>query len=47
MILDMQGAYNLIYIKEGKEWKTAFRTCYKFYKYLIILFGLINVLAIY
>jgi hypothetical protein len=22
------GAYNLVYIKEGDEWKTAFRTRY-------------------
>ena len=29
-------------MKEGKEWKTAFRMRYKHYKYTIILFGLTN-----
>ena len=24
--LDLKGAYNLIHMKEGEEWKTAFRT---------------------
>ena len=26
MKLDLQGAYNLVHIKEGNEWKTAFRS---------------------
>ena len=26
--LDVRGAYNLIRMKEGDEWKTAFRTRY-------------------
>jgi hypothetical protein len=40
--LDIRGAYNLIRIKEGKEWKTAFRTRYRLYKYLVMPFRLIN-----
>jgi hypothetical protein len=40
--LDLQGAYNLICIKEGEEWKTAFRTRYSYYKYTVMLFGLTN-----
>jgi hypothetical protein len=43
--LDLRGAYNLIRIKKGKEKKITFRTWYKSYKYLVILFGLINTLA--
>ena len=30
-------------MKIKEEWKTAFRTRYDFYKYIIILFKLINV----
>jgi hypothetical protein len=40
--LDIRGAYNLIRIKEGEEWKTAFRTRYRLYEYRVILFGLTN-----
>ena len=40
--LDMRFAYNLIPIKEGDEWKTAFRTQYGLYKFLVMLFGLTN-----
>jgi len=40
--LDQRGAYNLIRMKEGEEWKTAIRTRYKHYEYLVMLFGLTN-----
>jgi hypothetical protein len=40
--LDIRGAYNLIRIKEGEEWKTAFRTRYGLYKYRVMPFGLTN-----
>ena len=32
-------------MKEGKKWKTAFRTHYRFFEYLIMPFDLINALA--
>ena len=40
--LNIPDAYNRIRIKEGDEWKTAFRTHYSHYEYLVILFRLTN-----
>jgi hypothetical protein len=45
--LDLRGVYNLIRIKEGKEWKTAFRYRYRYYKYLVMPFGATNILVTY
>ena len=40
--LDIRSAYNLIRIKEGDEWKTAFCTQYGHYKYQVMPFGIAN-----
>ena len=40
--LDVRGAYNLIHIAAGEEWKTAFRTQYSLFESLVMPFGLTN-----
>ncbi len=40
--LNLKEAYYWVQMKEGKEWKTAFWTRYRHYKYTIMLFGLKN-----
>ena len=40
--LDLTNAYHLMRIREGNEWKTAFRTRYEHFKYQVMPFGLSN-----
>jgi hypothetical protein len=41
--LDIHGAYNLVRMAQGEEWKTAFRIQYGLFKSLVMLFGLTNI----
>jgi hypothetical protein len=41
-MIDLRGAYNLVQVKEGDEWKTTFCTRYGYFKYSVMPFGLTN-----
>lgn len=45
--LDLRNAYHLFRIREGNEWKMAFNTHLGQFEYLVMLFGLTNVLAVF
>jgi hypothetical protein len=40
--LDLRWGYNQIHIAKGEEWKTAFQTWYRLFKYTVMPFGLTN-----
>jgi len=40
--MDLKNGLNLIRIRKGDEWKTAFRTRYRLYEFQIMPFGLTN-----
>ena len=43
--INLRSAYYLVHIAKGDKWKTAFRTRYGSFKWLIMPFGLSNVLS--
>lgn len=45
--LDLRGAYNLVRVQEGDEWKTASRTRYGHFECLVMPFGLTNAPAVF
>ena len=45
--IDLRGAYNLVCICQGNEWKSAFRTRYGLFEYRVMPFGLTNAPAIF
>jgi len=44
---DLKEVYYWVQMKKGKEWKTAFWTRYRHYKYTVMLFELKNALVIF
>jgi len=40
--IDLKAGFNLVRVKEGDEWKMAFRTRYGLYEYTVMPFGLAN-----
>ena len=45
--LDLKNGFNLIRVKEGDEWKTAFKTRYSLCEYKVMPFGLANTPSVF
>lgn len=46
-VLDLKNAFNLIRVRDGDEWKTAFRTHLGLFEYTVMPFGLTNAPGIF
>ena len=45
--IDLHNIYYQIWIKKGDEWKSVFQTRYSYFKYLVMLFRIVNTPAIF
>jgi hypothetical protein len=45
--IDLCGAYNLVHIQKGDEWKTKFKTCYNHFEYVVMPFSFTNALIVF
>jgi hypothetical protein len=45
--IDLCGAYNLVRIRKGDEWKMIVGTRYDHFEYVVMLFGLTNAPVIF
>jgi len=45
--MELKNRFNLICIREGDEWKAAFRTRYRLYEFQVMLSGLTNAPSIF
>jgi hypothetical protein len=45
--MNIHGAYNLVHIRKGNEWKTMFKIHYGHFEYTMMPFGLINALVVF
>ena len=41
-VINLKNAFNLVHVKEGNKWKTAFRTHLGLFEYTVMPFGLTN-----
>jgi hypothetical protein len=45
--IDLCGAYNLVRIRKGDEWKTSFKIRYGHFEYFVTPFDLTNALVVF